>query len=120
MSKRRGSFLELECKRLLEAEGWLVVKAGGSLGNADLLASRRHGVSEPPTYFPDCAQVLLVQVKGTAAGPFNAFGPKERAELLSDAEKAGGRAVLAWRAPRRKWRWFYGPEDWPNAQRKAA
>lgn len=123
MSKRRGSFLELECKRILEEQGYLVVKAGGSLGSTDLLASKRHlsfrnGPCVRLTGEP-LAEVLLVQVKGTAKGPFHSFGPAERAELLADAERAGGVAVLAWRAPRKKWEWLY-PDSWPEARKRAA
>jgi Holliday junction resolvase len=36
--RRRGDYFERQCKRDLEAHGWLVIRAGGSLGPADLVA----------------------------------------------------------------------------------
>lgn len=36
--RRRGDYFERQCKRDLEAHGWLVIRAGGSLGPADLIA----------------------------------------------------------------------------------
>ena len=66
-------------------------------------------------------EVLLVQVKSDHQkfGPFNNFGPKDRAELLADAEKAGGRATLAYWPPRGKLTWI-DPDQWPENRQEAA
>ncbi len=37
MSKRKGSRAELKCVHILEAAGYLVTKAGGSLGMFDVI-----------------------------------------------------------------------------------
>jgi len=58
-------------------------------GNADVAAFK---AGEPP---------LLVQVKSTSGGAFERFGPRDRALLLIEAQRAGAQAVLAWWPPRR-------------------
>lgn len=100
-SKRKGSRFELKSKALLTADGWMVTKAGGSLGAADLVALK---AGERP---------LLVQVKATAAGPWHSFGPSERAELTAVAKKAGAVAVLAWWKPYAREHRLVDEIDWP-------
>jgi Holliday junction resolvase len=106
-AKSRGSARERQVADWLRDRDYFVVKVGGSLGAADLLACR----ARP-------REVLLVQVKSDKRGPFEHFGPKDRAELLAAAEKAGGLPVLAWWPARGQLRWFDHTE-WP-AVRAAA
>lgn len=100
-SKAKGSAKERQSKKLLEADGWQVTKAGGSLGCADLVALQ---AGERP---------LLVQVKATAAGPFTHFGPAERAELVETAKRAGAVPILAWWKPRARAHRLIETFDWP-------
>jgi Holliday junction resolvase len=43
-AKRKGSRQERKARKVLEAAGYLVTKAGGSLGLFDLVAENRRGV----------------------------------------------------------------------------
>lgn len=99
-AKERGSRAERKVKAHLEAEGWLVVKAGGSLGAADLVACRD-------------GRIMLVQVKAGGRNDFDGFPPAERRALREDAARAGGEAWLVRCYPRKPPRWI--PEaDWPG------
>jgi hypothetical protein len=60
-----------------------------------------------------CAQVRLVEVKSTAKGPYEHFGPADRERLRNAAEKAGASAFLAWWPSRRLLRWIPA-EEWPT------
>jgi len=100
-SQRKGAHKERQSKALLEADGWHVTKAGGSLGAADLVALKN---GERP---------MLVQVKATARGPFDGFGPSERGELLSVAKGAGAVPILAWWKPRAREHRLIESYDWP-------
>lgn len=97
----RGHNRERQVKAKLEAEDWWVVRAAGSLGDADLVALR---VGDPPR---------LIEVKSTAGGPYEHFGPADRACLSLAAKLAGGVAVLAWWPPRGKLRFIFESE-WPQ------
>lgn len=99
-SKAKGSAKERASKALLAADGWMVTKAGGSLGAADLVALK---VGERP---------LLVQVKASA-NPFKNFGPGERGELLEVAKRAGAVPLLAWWKPRASEHRLIESYDWP-------
>lgn len=91
-------------RRYLESEKggkWFVIKAGGSLGDADLVALKRGH------------RGMMMEVKSTAGGPYERFGPKDRAEILSAAEKAGLDPWLVYWPPRKKMK-FIGPVDWPR------
>lgn len=99
----RGIQRERQVRKLLEEEGWLVLRAAGSLGVADLVALKAD--SRP----------MLIEVKSTGAGPYHSFGPKLRTELVEAATKAGGLAVLCWWPSRRKPEWFYS-QTWPKAR----
>ena len=100
-----GHARERQVKRLREAEGWLVVRAAGSLGTFDLVAMK------------DGYRPRLIEVKATAAGPFAGFLPADRAEISEAARLAGADAELAWYPKRGKLSWI--TEDaWP--ERKVA
>ena len=97
----RGHNRERAVKARLEGEDWWVARAAGSLGDADLVALK------------DGKRPRLVEVKSTAGGPYERFGPCERAALLLAARIAGADAVLAWWPPRGKLRWIW-PGEWPS------
>jgi Holliday junction resolvase len=98
----RGHNRERQVKDLLLSEDWWVARAAGSLGDADLVALR-YG-SRP----------RLIEVKSTAGGPYERFGPAERHRLSFAAKLADADALLAWWPPRGKLRWI--PEsEWPKA-----
>lgn len=105
---RRGHNRERQVRLLLEAEDWFVIRAAGSLGDADLVALK------------DGHRPRLIEVKSTI-GPYSHFGPRDRSELSFAARLAGGVAELAWWPSRGRLRWI--PEDeWPvsNGFEKAA
>ena len=100
-NQRFGAERERAVKKLLEADGWFVTKAGGSLGVADLVALKAGH------------QPRLIQIKGTARGPFSDFGPDDRAKLRLVALDAGAVAELAWWPCRKPCAWLLEP-TWPN------
>jgi Holliday junction resolvase len=81
--RRRGDYFERQTRAYLETHGWLVVRAGGSLGVADLLAISRH-------HSP-----LLVSCK--LGGKIR---PRERDAITMAAKRYGAHAVVAWRPTR--------------------
>lgn len=103
----RGHDRERQVKALLEAEGWIVVRAAGSLGDIDLVALK------------DEHRPMLVEVKSTAGGPYERFGPVARNELAAAAVLAGANAVLCWWPPRKSARWIW-QRDWPTTKAVAA
>lgn len=105
----RGIQRERQVRKLLEKDGWWTARAAGSLGDADVIACRAHGHARPGSML---AEVWLVEVKSTSAGPFHSFGPQDRAELIAAAERAGAKPWLCYWPPRSKPRWL--PRDqWP-------
>jgi Holliday junction resolvase len=103
----RGHDRERQVKRLLEGEDWFVARAAGSLGDADLVALK------------DGKRPRLIEVKSTAGGPYEHFGPKDRSDLAWAAGLAGADAWLAWWPPRGTLRWIPATE-WPLLTRRAA
>lgn len=97
----RGHARERQVKALLEADDWFVTRAAGSLGDADLVALK---VGKIPR---------LIEVKSTAQGPYEHFGPKCRADLRAAAEIAGAVPVLCWWPSRAKPRWIHA-DEWPS------
>lgn len=93
----RGSARERQVGRLAVERAWVVYRAAGSHGNADLVALRRGSVP------------LLIQVKGSAGGPFEHFGPDDRFALMVEARACGARAFLAWWPSRKPLRWYIAP-----------
>lgn len=98
----RGHQRERAVKLHLENDDWWVTRAAGSLGDADLVALK------------DGRRPMLVEVKSTAAGPYEHFQPADRARLRFAAGLAGADAVLAWWPPRGKLR-FIPANEWPTA-----
>jgi Holliday junction resolvase len=100
----RGHDRERQIKALLEKEDWLVTRAAGSLGVADLVALKAG------------RRPLLVECKSTAGGPYERFQPADRLQMLLAASIAGADATLCWWPPRGKPTWI--PADsWPEAAR---
>lgn len=97
----RGHNRERQVKALLENDDWFVTRAAGSLGDADLVALK------------DGYRPRLIEVKSTARGPYEHFGPKCRADLRFAAQLAGAVAELCWWPPRGKPRWIPS-EEWPS------
>lgn len=87
---------------------WLAFRAPASLGVADVVAIRARYPDDP---LPRSI-VELVEVKSTAGGPYERFGPDARARLSDAARMCGARAVLAWWPPRGKLR-FIPESEWP-------
>jgi Holliday junction resolvase len=98
-----GSSRERAYRDRLEARGYVVTRAAGSQGPADLVACK----AGHPT--------LFVQVKGTARSAFADFGPAARRELLDAAERGGATAQLIWWPADRKPPRILPADTWPPA-----
>jgi len=83
----RGHDRERQVRQQLELDGWVVVRAAGSLGVVDLIALKR---GERPR---------LIEVKSTAGSPYERFGPAKRLQLAHVADLADADALLAWWPP---------------------
>jgi len=98
--KRAGTQRESAVRDLLRERGWLAFRAPASLGVADVVALK---AGERPR---------LCEVKSTAQGPYEHFGPADRNRLRVAAELAGADALLAWWPSRGVLKWI--PEaEWP-------
>lgn len=102
----RGPQRERAVRDWLTSRDWVVVRAAGSLGVVDLVALK---AGQRPR---------LVEVKSTAGGPYERFGPVDRADLSLRALWADADAYLAWWPPRSHLHWIHETE-WPT-NRKAA
>ena len=71
------------------------------LGAADVIALRAG------------SRTQLIEVKSTAKGPYEHFGPAARTRLSLTAKLAGADALLAWWPPRGKLR-FIPEHEWPR------
>lgn len=99
--RRRGIERDRRVRDLLAGDDWFAVCARGSHGAADIVAIR---VGSRPR---------VIQVKSTAGGPWERFGPKDRAQLSFAAKLGGADALLAWWPPGGHLHWI--PEDeWPK------
>jgi Holliday junction resolvase len=97
----RGHDRERQVKLALENEDWIVIRAAGSLGPVDLVALK------------DGKRPRLIEVKSTAQGPYERFGPKDRADMLVAADMAGAAAELIW-WPSRGSMLVIPSEQWPR------
>lgn len=106
-----GHQRERQVKKLLEKQGWFVIRAPGSLGVADLVAVRRYTKYADPEL---TAEVRFIECKANEkGGPYMNFRPEDRQALLDAAEKAGARAELAFWPKRGNLTWI-GSEAWPK------
>lgn len=77
------------------------------MGDADIIAIRRRRDNFGPN-----SDVMLIEVKSTAAGPFSGFKPADRRELIAAADKCGATPWLVWWPSRGEPNWI--PVcDWP-------
>lgn len=98
---QRGIQRERAVRDHLAKQDWLAFRAPASLGCADVIALR------------DGSRPRLIEVKSTAQGPYEHFGPAARVRLSLAARLAGADALLAWWPPRGVLRWI--PEgEWPR------
>lgn len=100
----RGRSRELAVRDEVRAQGWVVRRLAD--GPADLVALRA-GV-----------RPLLIQVKSTAGGPWEHFGPADRDALAHEAIAAGADATLAYWPLRGRLRW-YPSARWPRRKQPA-
>ena len=100
--RRRGTQRELAVRNHLADRDWLAFRAPASLGVADVIALK------------DGERPRLVEVKSTAGGPYEHFGPKDRGRLRFAATLAGADAYLAWWPSRGRLIWIHESE-WPGA-----
>jgi Holliday junction resolvase len=100
-ASRRGIDRERKVRDKLASEDWLAFRAPASLGCADVIALR------------DGSRPRLIEVKSTAQGPYEHFGPTSRARLSAAARLAGAEALLAWWPPRGQLR-FIAEAEWPT------
>jgi len=99
-NKARGTAFERKVAERLTADGYLVIRAAGSHGAADLVAVKT-------------GQVLFVQVKLGGAG---ACAPAEWNEFFRLATSVGALPVLAYRPGRQGVAYWLvtGPKDRPT------
>jgi hypothetical protein len=114
MSSRRGNSRENRVLELLSEDGWFGLCGRASRGPADILAVRSKvpnvlGQQEPTR---GAARIIVVQVKSTAGGPWERFGPMDRYVLADVAQRIGGEAWVAWWPPHGSLRWIHSSE-WP-------
>ncbi len=91
-TQAKGAANERRVLKELLADGWVATRAR-LMGSYDIMALK---AGERP---------MLVQVK-SGARPYAHFLPKDRAELILCAERAGAVAMLAWVPPRRATEWL--------------
>ena len=97
----RGAQRERQVRTRLDGDGWLTIRAAGSLGVADVVALR------------DGSRPLLIEVKSTTGGPWERCGPRDRERLSLAARVAGADAVIAWWPRGGELRWIT-EEEWPD------
>ncbi len=100
---KRGIQRERQVVALLRDQDWLAFRAPASLGVADVVALR------------DGSRSRLIEVKSTAQGPYEHFGPDARERLSLAAGMAGAEAWLAWWPSRGKLHWI-AESEWPVAK----
>lgn len=106
---RKGNGKELRSAELFATEGYVVGSRRHIAGPGDLLVVR----ARPRLRYTDA---LLVEVKCTAAGPFDHFGPADRLAMAEYCEEHWLTPALAWWAPKAKAHKLIFFEDWPRSQ----
>jgi len=104
-TKAKGSRRERQYRKFCEADGWMVVRPGASLGPADLVLMRRSELTNGTA-------VVLSQVKANSGSPWMNFRKDERRELVAAAEAINAEAELVHWPPNGAMR-IYLPPEWP-------
>jgi hypothetical protein len=126
-ARSRGMAREIKVAKLLRSEGWSAwtTKNDGlehddkkfSHGIVDVVAiGKRPYVNGLPMTWRD---IRLIQVKSTGT-PYAKFGPRERSELLAEAERIGGAAELCWWPKHARQPTWIPAEDWPARRSRTA
>ena len=109
---------------LMEAHGWVCVRSAGSHGSADVVAAVDGLVTfvpgDEPSEWPQTRflrSLLFVEVKSTAQGPFERFGPTARRTMVARADRAGAEAWLAYWPPRGRLTWIASAR-WPTSPKQ--
>jgi Holliday junction resolvase len=102
----RGTQRERAVRDWHSERDWIAFRAPASLGCADVVALR------------EGSRPRLVEVKSTAGGPYERFGPEARDRLSFAARMAGADALLAWWPPRGELRWI-AESEWPGRRSDA-
>lgn len=100
-SNQKGAARERKVRDLLREDGYVVLRAAGSLGGIDLIALK---AGKP---------VLFIEVKGNKGSPYLNFREKERQTLREQAEQAGAEAFLAHWPPRAREPTWVPAVKWP-------
>lgn len=108
----RGAAREHKIKRMLEKEGWIVIRCAGSKSAVDLWALRRRSDLGRGRVG---IEGMAIQVKANAGSPWMNFRAVERADLGLLAAKAGADAVLIHWPPHGECRWYL-EDDWPESK----
>lgn len=112
---QRGRTREVDVVKFLTEQGWSAIRAAS--GPVDVVA---RGRSRPEAlavlHRNRVAPVTLyIQVKSTSGGPYERFGPAERAAFLAAAARAGADAWLVHWPPHGKLRWIPASQ-WPSSK----
>ncbi len=102
-NRQRGAEKEWATARLLREEGWEVSR--NTHGAYDLMALK---AGETPR---------IIEIK-SGQHPFNNYGPKERAETIEAAEKAGADAYLAHWVPYTSSPVYIKSSEWPGPRKR--
>jgi hypothetical protein len=97
---RRGDQRDVKVRKHLEDLGFTLGSRRKIPGAGDLLAIRLR------VQYAGHMEVLLVEVKSTAQGPWEHFGPSERLALAKAAQDAGAIGAVAWWPSRGPLSWF--------------
>lgn len=117
-----GTNRELKVMDLLASEGWLCASRRHIGGAGDVLATRRWRYeTQPGVWIPTVTgcESMLIEVKSTAGGPWERFGPADRQALVDTAERHGADPWLYYWPARGQLRRISGSE-FPINQRNAA
>jgi Holliday junction resolvase len=113
-----GNARELKVMAVLAEEGWLCASRRHIGGAGDVLAIRyalnvsSDGISATVIG----VEAMLLEVKSTAGGPWERFGPDDRRDLIETAERHGAEPWLYWWPPRRELQRIHSSEFPPNRQ----
>jgi hypothetical protein len=95
-----GNTRELRVMDMLAEEGWLCASRRHIGGAGDVLAIRSY--VDIGSAKGEGIDARLIEVKSTAGGPWERFGPADRQALVETAEEHGAEAWLYWWPPRGK------------------